>query len=67
MLNCVKLKTNVIIFNFNFNKMSDHNDCSGSESGEFLKGKKKALKKITKLGKRPYNKGKNNQIKNPSN
>lgn len=43
--------------------MSDNNDCSGSESGEFLKGKKRAIKKITKLGKRPYNKGKNNQIK----
>jgi hypothetical protein len=43
--------------------MSDDNDCSGSESGGFLKGKKKSLKKITKLGKRPYNKGKNNPIK----
>jgi hypothetical protein len=43
--------------------MSDDNNCSGSESGEFLKGKKKAIKKITKLGKRPYNKGKNNPIK----
>ncbi len=42
--------------------MSDDN-CSGSESGEFLKGKKKAIKKITKLGKRPYNKMKNNHIK----
>jgi hypothetical protein len=46
--------------------MSDDNDCSGSESGELLKGKKKAMKKITKLGKRPYNKGKNNSIKNQS-
>jgi len=43
--------------------MSDDNESSGSESGEFLKGKKKYLKKITKLGKRPYNKGKNNTIK----
>ena len=46
--------------------MSDDNDCSGSESGGFLKGKKKSLKKITKLGKRPYNKGKNNPIKSAS-
>ncbi len=43
--------------------MSDDNECSNSESGEFLKGKKNSLKKITKLGKRPYNKGKNNPIK----
>lgn len=47
--------------------MSDDNDCSGSESAEFLKGKKKTMKKITKLGKRPYNKGKINAIKYQSN
>lgn len=46
--------------------MSDDNNSSFSDSNEFMIGKKKSIKKITKLGKRPYNKVKSNQLKNQS-
>lgn len=42
--------------------MSDNFDYSSSPLGEFAK-EKKSIKKITKLGKRSYIKGKNNPIK----
>ena len=45
--------------------INEHNNLS-IDSDDFLKDKNKAFKKLTKLGKRPYNKLKNNSIKNSS-
>lgn len=43
--------------------MSEDNDYSLSDSNEYFIGKKKSIKKVTKLGKRIFNKSKSFQVK----
>jgi hypothetical protein len=44
--------------------MINENENFSIDSDEFLNEKKRSFKKLTKLGKRPYNKAKNISIKN---
>jgi hypothetical protein len=43
--------------------MNNENENLSIDSDEFLNDKKRSFKKLTKLGKRPYNKAKNISLK----